>query len=86
MDKSDRVEKAVRKLIEHFGGQKDTAKALRVSQPTVSNLLHGKHGASAELALRAELVAGGVVSAVDLCPKLAQLFCDAGQQETIRVQ
>ncbi|GAB2875844.1 YdaS family helix-turn-helix protein [Microbulbifer echini] len=86
MDRLDRVEKAARKLIEHFGGQKATARALCVSQPTVSNLQHGKHGASAELALCAEFVADGVVRAVDLCPKLAQLFCDVDQQKMLEVQ
>ncbi|WP_444914657.1 helix-turn-helix transcriptional regulator [Microbulbifer sp. TRSA007] len=80
MNRKDPVEEAVRKLIKHFGSQKAAAKALRISQPTISNLLNGNHGASAELALRAELVAGGVVRAVDLCPKLARLFEAADQQ------
>ncbi|MFA0790142.1 hypothetical protein ACCI51_06255 [Microbulbifer echini] len=55
-------------------------KALGISEPTIRNLLNEKHGASAELALRAEPVAGGVVRAVDLCPELVQLFEAADQQ------
>ncbi|WP_445360400.1 YdaS family helix-turn-helix protein [Microbulbifer sp. EKSA005] len=86
MDKSDQVEKAIKKLIEHFGSQKAAAKALRISQPTISNLLNGNHGASAVLALRAEQVAGGVVRAVDLCPKLAELFEAADRQAMPEVQ
>jgi DNA-binding transcriptional regulator YdaS (Cro superfamily) len=80
MNRSDGVEEAIKKLIEHFGGQQAAARALKVSQPTISNLLRGIHGASATLALRAERVAGGLVRAEDLCPKLAELFEAADQQ------
>ncbi|WP_299582037.1 YdaS family helix-turn-helix protein [uncultured Microbulbifer sp.] len=80
MNKLNRVEMAVKKLIEHFGGQQAAAKALKVSQSTISNLKRGKQGASATLALRAEREAGGLVRAVDLCPELAELFEAADQQ------
>ncbi|QFT53524.1 YdaS family helix-turn-helix protein [Microbulbifer sp. THAF38] len=80
MNRSDKVEEAVKKLIKHFGGQQATAVALGVSQPAISYLLNGKQAASAVLALRAEQAAGGLVRAVDLCPKLAELFEDADQQ------
>ncbi|MCO1336217.1 helix-turn-helix domain-containing protein [Microbulbifer sp. OS29] len=80
MNKLNQVEQAAEKLIEHFGGQQATANALGVSQPAISNLLNGKHGASAVLALRAEQVAAGVVRAVDLCPRLAELFEAADRQ------
>lgn len=86
MNKFDRVTKAVKKLIKHFGGQQAAADALGISQPTISNLLNGKHGASAELALRAERAAVGVVRAVDLCPRLAELFAAADRQGMPEVQ
>jgi|GEM_PF-1061247 len=70
--------KPIEKLIDHFGTQAKTAKALQVEQPTVSNWLRGIHGVSVEHALRAELATGGAVKAVDLCPKLAGLYGDAG--------
>ncbi|WP_043316612.1 YdaS family helix-turn-helix protein [Microbulbifer sp. HZ11] len=74
MNKLNQVEEAAKKLVEHFGGQVAAANALQVKQPTISNLVRGKHGASAELALRAELATGGAVKAYQLCPKLAGLY------------
>ena len=63
----------ISKLITHFGTQALTAKALGVSQATVSYWLSGSVKISAEKAFLAELVTGGVVSAASLCPLIAQV-------------
>lgn len=59
-------------LISHFGGQKKTADALGVAQPTVSGWLTGAHGISPIVAMRAERKTEGKFKAVDLCPKLKE--------------
>ena len=60
----------IEKLIEHFGDQVKTAKALGVSQSAVSQWLSGSSRMSALVALRAENETGGLFKAVDLCPAL----------------
>ena len=58
-------------LVNHFDkSQSKTAKALKVSQPTVSGWVRGEHGMSAAVALRAEIITGGKFKAVCLCPDL----------------
>ena len=65
---------AIEKLIEHFGDQVKTAKALGVSQPAVSQWLSGSSRMSALVALRAENKTGGLFKAIDLCPALRGLI------------
>ncbi len=62
---------AIKKLVEDLGGQTKAAQALGVKQPTVNGWLSGKHGVSAEVAIRAESLMGGSIKAVWLCPRLA---------------
>lgn len=64
---------SISKLITHFGTQSLTAKALGVSQATVSYWLSGVVKISADKALLAELASGGAVSAASLCPLIAQV-------------
>jgi DNA-binding transcriptional regulator YdaS (Cro superfamily) len=65
--------RSISKLINHFGTQASTAKALGVSQATVSYWLSGVVKISAEKAFLAELATGGAVSAAALCPLIAQV-------------
>lgn len=65
--------RSISKLIHHFGTQSLTAKALGVSQATVSYWLSGSVKISAEKAFLAELATGGAVSAASLCPLIAQV-------------
>lgn len=65
--------RSISRLITHFGTQALTAKALGVSQATVSYWLSGSVKISAEKAFLAELATGGVVSAASLCPLIAQV-------------
>ncbi|WP_072392624.1 Cro/CI family transcriptional regulator [Pseudomonas sp. NFACC09-4] len=59
-----------KKLVEHFGSQSATATALNVKQGSVSGWIRGRHGCSAEVALRAEIVTEGKILARDLRPSL----------------
>lgn len=59
--------KAIVKLVEHFGGQTKTAKALGVSQAAVSYWLSGANAMSAATAFKAEEVTGGLFTAKELC-------------------
>lgn len=58
---------AIQKLVDHFGDQTKTAKALGVSQATVSYWLAGINSITAKHAFRAEEVTGGLVTARELC-------------------
>ncbi len=58
---------AIEKLVEHFGGQTKTAKALGVSQAAVSYWLSGANAMSAASAFKAEEVTGGLFTARELC-------------------
>jgi hypothetical protein len=60
------------KLVDHFGSQESTAKALLVKQPSVSNWVNQKKGMSEQVALRAQRVTNGIFKAADLCPALAE--------------
>jgi DNA-binding transcriptional regulator YdaS (Cro superfamily) len=57
----------IEKLVHHFGGQKQTAAALGVSQPAVSYWVTGVHLMKAEKAFRAEELTGGKITARELC-------------------
>ncbi len=61
----------IEKLIDHFGDQTRTAKALGVSQPTVSYWLAGKYAMTAKTAFKAEELTGGLVTAKELCTELS---------------
>lgn len=58
------------KLVKHFGSQRETAKALGVSQGSVSGWIRGIHGCSAVVAMRAEIATKGEIKAKDLCPDI----------------
>lgn len=68
----EKFEPVVR-LIEYFGGQMPTAKALKVKQGTVSGWLNCVHGVSSLNAMRAEMLTNGAIKADELCPELAQI-------------
>lgn len=59
-------------LVAYFGGQVATAKALGVTQGTVSGWIRGVHGCSAEKALLIQLRTSGQFLAADLRPSLAE--------------
>lgn len=63
----------VKRLIDFFGGQIETAKALGVKQPAVSGWLNCEHGMTEINALKAEKLTNGEIKATDLCPKLVGL-------------
>lgn len=65
-----RQKRAVEKLLEHYGTQEATARALGVAQPSVHAWAAGKGGVSAVVAIRAERKTDGLVSAEDLCPAI----------------
>lgn len=58
------------RLVDHFGGQLQTAKALDVNQGAVSNWVRGKHGMSPAVALRAQKLTRGAFTAAQLCPSV----------------
>ncbi|WP_220815666.1 transcriptional regulator [Pseudomonas paralcaligenes] len=60
---------AIQKLVDHFGDQTRTAKALGVSQAAVSYWLAGIHTISAEHAFKAEEITEGLVTAKELCAR-----------------
>ena len=57
-------------LVDHFGGQLQTAKALNVNQGAVSNWVRDKHGMSPAVALRAEKLTEGAFTRYKLCPSV----------------
>ncbi|MNJ79902.1 hypothetical protein D3C77_780890 [compost metagenome] len=56
-------------MVDHFGDQTKTAKALGVSQAAVSYWLAGIYSISAEHAFKAEEITGGLVTAKELCAR-----------------
>lgn len=56
----------IQKLVEFFGDQTKTAKALGVSQPAVSYWLAGTHTISAAKAFKAEELTQGKITAREL--------------------
>ena len=63
----------VKKLIDYFGSQVATAKALNRTQALISKLLNNKAKVSPLLAIKAEKITNGQIKAIDLCPKLKEL-------------
>ena len=77
------------RLINYFGGQHATAKALQCTQPSVWAWTVGKTNMSATLAIKAEKLTNGEIKASDLCPALAELDgvslaneCDAQSKQS----
>lgn len=64
-------------LVEHFGGQENTAKALQVKQPAVSGWVRGTKNMSELVAIRAEKVTAGKFKSADLCPSLKEFQISA---------
>ncbi len=60
------------KLVEHFGGQVATAKALKVSQANISGYVSGRWNMSEVVAMRAEKATEGEFKAAELCPSLKE--------------
>lgn len=60
----------VERLVDFFGGQTKTGKALGVSQAAVSYWLSGANALSARMAFKAETLTGGKVAAWELCPDI----------------
>jgi transcriptional repressor of cell division inhibition gene dicB len=60
------------RLIKHFGSQGKTAKALGVTQGSVSGWVRGLHGCSALVAMRAEIATKGEIKAHELCPDIPE--------------
>ena len=60
----------IKRLVDHFGDQVKTAKALCVSQPAVSQWLSGACGMSAAKAFVAEEKSDGAVKAWELCDQI----------------
>lgn len=64
---------SIKALISYFGSQAATAKALEVSQATVSYWLSGAQKISVEKSLAAQIKTGGAVLASDLSPLVAEV-------------
>lgn len=62
------------KLVDHFGGQENTAIALQVKQPAVSGWVRGTKNMSELVAIRAQAATHGEFKAIDLCPSLRGSF------------
>ncbi len=60
-------------LIDYFGSQAATAKAIGVKQPTISGYLTGRWNITPIVAMRAEVATNGAIKAVDLCPALKDI-------------
>ncbi|MGQ7253946.1 Cro/CI family transcriptional regulator [Vreelandella titanicae] len=67
---------AFQSLVDHFGGQLQTAEALNVNQGAVSNWVRGKHGMSPAVALRAEKLTDGAFTRYQLCPSVFEAPSD----------
>lgn len=71
----------VERLVEYFGGQTKTAKALGVSQPAVHHWLSGAHALSARKAFLAEQLTEGKIQAWELCPQIPRKGVAAKAEE-----
>jgi DNA-binding transcriptional regulator YdaS (Cro superfamily) len=60
------------KLVIHFGGQENTARALGVKQPAVSGWVRGSKKMSELVAMRAQTATHGEFKAAELCPSLTE--------------
>lgn len=61
-------------LVDHFGGQENTALALKVKQPAVSGWVRGTKNMSELVAIRAQAATQGKFKAAELCPSLKGSF------------
>ena len=61
-------------IVDHFGDQNKTAKALGVSQASVNAWVNGKASMSVLIALKAQCITENNFLATDLCPSLKQFF------------
>ena len=61
-------------LVDHFGGQENTALALKVKQPAVSGWVRGTKNMSELVAIRAQAATQGKFKATELCPSLKGSF------------
>lgn len=59
-------------VVAYFGNQETTAKALKVTQPSVSDWVNGKKFMSWKTATRTERTTEGKFKAVELCPALRE--------------
>ncbi|MCG2572009.1 helix-turn-helix domain-containing protein [Acinetobacter sp. ME22] len=69
---TERSNNIYQSLVNHFGGQENTAKALDVKQPAVSQWVRRTRNMSEKVAVRAEKATFGKFKAVDLCPSLKE--------------
>lgn len=67
------VSKPVQDLINYFGGQKEAAKALGLTQGTITGWLRKKHGVSPVNATKVEVATKRYIKASDLCPALLEI-------------
>lgn len=61
-------------VIKHFGGQQQTADALRVKQPSVSSWKQGDAKMKPIVAARVQNLTDGKFKAKDLCPELNEVL------------
>ena len=61
-------------VIDHFGGQQQTANALDVKQPSVNGWKKGKTKMKPAIAARVQEITGGKFKAIDLCPELKDVL------------
>lgn len=66
----------IQSIIEYFGSQDATAKALKVRQAAVSQWLTGKTTISTDSAIRIEKATNGKFKAVELSPRLAKIHTE----------
>lgn len=71
---SDSKNNIFQMLVDHFGGQENTALALKVKQPAVSGWVCGTKNMSELVAIRAQVATQGKFKAIDLCPSLKESF------------
>jgi DNA-binding transcriptional regulator YdaS (Cro superfamily) len=67
---SENTNNIFQKLVNHFGGQENTATALGVKQPAVSGWVRGTKNMSGIVAMRAQAATNGKFKAAELCPSL----------------
>jgi DNA-binding transcriptional regulator YdaS (Cro superfamily) len=66
--------KTIKKAIDFFGGQRRLAHALKISQPKISQWLHGHKTIPIKHALRIEVLTNGECKAKDLSLALNELL------------
>ncbi|MCH7381300.1 transcriptional regulator [Acinetobacter higginsii] len=71
-------------LVDYFGGQESTAKALKVSQPLVSGWVRQNRKMSELVAIRAERATGGKFKSEDLCLSLREFQSQVDEAQPCR--